>query len=80
MDQWIRDGQRSFLRSFQGPDGNTYQTLEFPYESRHEYNLSLGLKAAMPRDVILTWNVLVRLNQAGLRARVVPLLGASVAF
>jgi hypothetical protein len=34
----------------------------------------------MPKDVILTWNVLVRLNQAGLRARVVPLLGASVVF
>ena len=80
MDQWIRNGQRSFLRAVQGPDGSTLQTLEFPYESRHEYNLSLGLKAAMPRDFILTWNVLVRLNQAGLRARVVPLLGVSVVF
>ena len=34
----------------------------------------------MPRDVILMWNVLVRLNHAGLRARVVPLLGGSVVF
>lgn len=80
MDQWIRDGQRSFLRSFQGPDGNTYQTLDFPYQSRNEYNLSLGLKAALPGDVVLTWNALFRLNQAGLRARVVPLLGTSVVF
>ena len=80
MDQRILNGQRSFVRSFQGADGNSYQTLEFPYETRDEYNLSFGVKAAMPRDFVLTWNVLVRLNEAGLRARVVPLVAASVAF
>jgi len=34
----------------------------------------------MPMDLVLSWNVLVRLNQAGLRARVVPLMAASVVF
>jgi Putative MetA-pathway of phenol degradation len=80
MDQRIDSAQRSFLRAFQGPDGRVYQTLDFPDQSRHEYNLSFGVKAAMPMDVVLTWNVLVRLNEAGLRARVVPLMATSVVF
>jgi hypothetical protein len=80
LDQWIRNGRRTVSTSFQASDGLTYPSLEFPNESRHEYNMSVGLKAAIPGDVILTWNVVLRLNQAGLRARVVPFLGTSVVF
>ena len=80
MDQRIHKGQRSFVKTVTGPDGLSYQTLDFPYQSRHEYNLSLGIKAAMRDDVVVTWNVLLRLNQAGLRARVVPMIGGSVVF
>lgn len=80
LDQWIINGQRTFARSFTAADRNVYPTLIFPYESRHEYNGSAGVKVALPRDVQFTWNVLFRMNQAGLRARVVPMLGLSFVF
>jgi hypothetical protein len=43
-------------------------------------DLALGAKVSPTRHLLLSGNVLIKLNDAGLRARVVPLLGVSYTF
>jgi hypothetical protein len=45
-----------------------------------QYNLSLGYKALITGNLVATFNVLLRLNDAGLTARVTPLYGLSYTF
>lgn len=79
LDQLIINAQRSFRRDVE-VSGKTYSTLYYTNQSRHEYNASVGFKAALRPDVVLTGNILLRLNKAGLRAPVVPLVGLSYVF
>jgi hypothetical protein len=79
LDQLIVHGQRTFFNTV-SEGGTTYNTLSFPNQSRHEANASIGMKARIAQDLALTGNLLVRLNDAGLRARVVPLVGISYIF
>lgn len=48
--------------------------------SFQEDDLSLGAKYAVYRNLLFTGNILVELDDAGLRARVVPLGGLSYTF
>ena len=43
-------------------------------------NASLGLKLRAFRNLVLTGNVLLKLDNGGLRAKAVPLVGASYSF
>src|SRR5207302_5648978 len=43
-------------------------------------NASLGVKLRLIRTLVATGNVLLRLDDGGLRARVVPLVGVSYSF
>ena len=79
LDQLIFHAQRTFFNTIT-EGGATYNTLAFPNQSRHEANASIGMKARVAGDLALTGNLLIRLNEAGLRARVVPLLGVSYIF
>jgi hypothetical protein len=79
LNQLIVHGQRSFLDTVSDA-GTSYNTLSSPNRSRQETNASIGFKARLSQDLILTANVLTRLNDAGLRARVVPLFGLSYIF
>ena len=80
MDQVIISGQRTLLRPFEIPDGSQYSAIYFDDITRHEFNASAGFKANVKSSVVLTGNLLFRLNQAGLRARIAPLLGISYLF
>lgn len=80
FDTFVANGERSFLRDLPPHAAGQFQSVVYENRSRHEYSASAGVKAALPRGMILSWNVLFCLNSAGLRARVVPMLGASVVF
>ena len=80
LDQMIISGQRTLLRPYDASDGNHYSAIFFDDITRNEYNASAGFKAELIPRVVLTGNLMFRLNQAGLRARVVPLVGISYLF
>jgi hypothetical protein len=48
--------------------------------STHEQALAVGLKSRLAGDLMLTANVLMRLNDNGLRARIVPNIAISRIF
>lgn len=77
LDQVIISGQRSLTR-----ESTTENTREIYFEdiSRHEYNASIGLKAQLRSDLVMTGNLMLRLNGSGLRARAIPLVGLSYLF
>jgi hypothetical protein len=80
LDQMIISGQRTLLRPFQTRDGGSYSEIYFDDITRHEYNASVGFKARVASAFVVTANVLFRLNETGLRARIAPLLGVSYLF
>jgi hypothetical protein len=80
LDQRIIRGQRSLLRPFQASDGTTSSEIFFQDITHHEYNASMGFKAQIANRTVVTANMMLRLNDAGLRARVVPLIGISHLF
>lgn len=80
MDQVIISGQRTLLRPFQASDGSSYSEIYFDDITRHEYNASVGFKAKVVSAIVVTGNLLFRLNETGLRARIAPLLGVSYLF
>jgi hypothetical protein len=88
LDNIVINGQRAFIQPVT-IDGIVYNSTNFPYETRHEVGASAGFKARLlhrgevtplSRDLVLTANALFRLNQAGLRARVIPLVTLSYTF
>lgn len=79
LDQIVISGQRTFLRPL-GLSGESPPGIFFDDRTRHEYNASVGFKARLREDLLFTGNVTMRLNNAGLRARVVPLVGLSYLF
>ena len=80
LGQRIIRGQRTLLRPYETSDGPSYSEIYFQDQTRDEYNGSAGFKAEVLPHTVVTANVLFRLNQAGLRARVIPLLGISRIF
>jgi len=68
------------------PLASTNQIGTFPTintavkETYNQSNASFGLKANLFKQLLLTGNVLVALNDGGLRERVIPLVGLSYTF
>jgi hypothetical protein len=58
----------------------TPQSIEPFTASYNRTDLSLGAKVKPLRNLVVTGNLLMRLNNGGLRARYVPLVGASYTF
>ncbi len=89
LDQVVIHGQRSFAETHTASDGTPYLSPVFPIKTRHEASVAAGFKvllqrspagAPVGRDLVLTANMQFRANQAGLRARVTPLIGISYTF
>lgn len=57
--------------------GQTYQDVQVGRGSFNMANGATGVKISLGRTLLLTANAIFRLNDAGLRARVVPLIGLS---
>jgi len=49
-------------------------------DSYHVHNLGVGVKANLKWKLLLTANALIKLDDGGLRAKVVPLVGVSYSF
>jgi len=79
LDQVIIKGQRALLTPLNSGIG-TLNVLSFDDRTRHEINAAVGLKAQIQQHVVATGNLLFGLNRAGLRARVVPMVGLSYVF
>jgi Putative MetA-pathway of phenol degradation len=61
-------------------DGNPHQTLSSPASTYDISNASIGVKVKPLSNLLITGNVLLKLNDAGLRAKTVPLVGVSYTF
>jgi hypothetical protein len=57
-----------------------FQNIDYLNRTRHEVNGAAGFKVRLTSDVALTGNLLFRVNEAGLRTRIVPLIGLSHVF
>lgn len=77
IDQAILDTRRAVLvGSGVDPFPRTFKVRD-TRETIHEWSAAIGLKAKLNSRLILSGNVLMRLNNQGLRSRVVPLVGVS---
>jgi hypothetical protein len=79
LDQIIIHGRRTFIHT-ETSGGASFSSVRFPNETRHEVNASAGVKVGLTENFVLTANLLFRLNESGLRSRVVPLVGVSYLF
>lgn len=61
--------------------GTTHSTIAVSTDTNYnESSASMGLKFRPGRNLIITGNALVRVNDSGLKASVVPLVGVSYSF
>jgi hypothetical protein len=58
----------------------TFSTINTVKETYNQSSGSFGVKANLFKQFLLTANILVALNNGGLRERVIPLVGASYTF
>ncbi|HYP15281.1 MAG TPA: hypothetical protein VEQ63_15235, partial [Bryobacteraceae bacterium] len=87
-DQIVIDAPKSKLTAGTTASGLPYSAVSYPNVTRHELSASAGFKSLLFRDpnpaagrsLVLTANMLMRINKAGLRARVVPLIALSYIF
>jgi hypothetical protein len=80
LDQMVISGQRTLLHPFKAIDGSQYSAIYFADSTRNEYNASAGFKTELVPGLVVTGNMMFRLNDAGLRSRIVPLVGISYQF
>jgi hypothetical protein len=71
---------RLFSSTFTATNGAKAPTIAFRSEGYGINNLSTGLKYNLFGQLLLTANLLIQLDDGGLRQRVVPLIGLSYAF
>ncbi len=79
-------GQRSFnteqvtLTTFTGSDGSTAPSFTSSRADISTTNASIGVKINPWKNLLLNGNVLIKLDDGGLRAKVVPYVGISYTF
>jgi hypothetical protein len=81
LGRTVIDGQRLVGDTFHALDGTTtFANVAFETASFNVINGSAGLKFNPTGNLLIDLNVLFKLNDAGLRANVVPLLGFEYSF
>jgi hypothetical protein len=76
----VFNGPQVTLRSFTDARGRTYEDIRFDRSSFNLMDFSGGFKVNLTQNLLLTANVITRLNDSGLRAKVIPLVGLSYTF
>jgi len=74
------DSPRLTSTSFRGQDGVTYPDIAFSLGSLHALNGAVGMKVNAISTLLVTFNVLFRVNEAGLRTKATPLIGMEYGF
>jgi Putative MetA-pathway of phenol degradation len=77
LGQRLIDAQRVFSSPFTASDGEVFPATRFETGSVSISNGALGFKVNPVGTLLVTFNLLVKLNNGGLRDRVTPLVGLS---
>jgi hypothetical protein len=77
LGQRLIDAQRVFETPFTGFDGSVHPTTRFERGSVNTADGAIGFKVNPIGTLLVTFNILVKLNSGGLRDRVTPLIGVS---
>ena len=81
LGRYIIDSPRVRREDFHALDGRSvFPNITFDTGSINELSSSLGLKINIVGRVLLNANLLMRLNNAGLRDKISPLIGIEYAF
>ncbi len=72
--------QRVVQSTFTAFDSSTYQQINFQKHSLHEVDGAAGFKVNAVGNLLVSFNVIFKLNNDGLRGRVTPLVGVSYTF
>ena len=81
LGRYIIDSPRLRLEDFHALDNRTvYPNITFTSGSFHEVSAAAGLKINTFGRMLLDLNLLIRLNSAGLRDKISPLVGLEYAF
>src|SRR5262245_59677478 len=75
-----RDSPRLAITPFVAQDGVVYRDIAFSRGSLHAANGAVGMKVNAVGQLLVTFNVLFRLNEAGLRTKGTPLIGMEYGF
>ena len=80
LGQEVMSAQRLNQVPFTAANGKVFQQIAFSRESLNITNGSVGFKVAPISTLLVSANFIFQMNNAGLRSRVVPLVGVSYAF
>jgi hypothetical protein len=81
LGRYIIDSPRVRLSDFQALDGRSvFPNITFDTGSINELSSAAGLKINIAGRLLLNTNLLMRLNSAGLRDKISPLVGIEYAF
>jgi Putative MetA-pathway of phenol degradation len=81
LGRYIIDSPRVHREEFHALDGRSvYPNIAFDTGSINELSSAIGLKINLAGRLLLNTNLLVRLNSAGLRDKISPLVGVEYAF
>jgi hypothetical protein len=76
----VFNGPHLSRSTFTDAAGRKFENIQLGHSSFSLVDFSGGLKVNLARNLLLTANVITRLNDAGLRAKVIPLVGLSSTF
>ena len=74
------DAPRLSSRTFTGADQTTYPDITFGVGSLNVVSGAIGMKANLAGTLLATFNLQFKLNDAGVRTRVTPLIGLEYGF
>ncbi len=80
IGQKVVDAPRLVMETFTAADGSTFDQIGFERGSYYVNDLSLGVKVNAGGSLLLDFNLLIRLDSAGLRADFAPLVGFEYSF
>jgi hypothetical protein len=80
IGQKVVDAPRLVQETFTAADGSTFDQVGFERGSYYVNDLAVGVKVSAGGSLLLDVNVLFRLDDAGLRADISPLVGFEYSF
>ena len=80
VGSYVIDSPRLVSQTFTAANGKTFPQIDFVTESYNILNGAAGIKLNLFGRLLLDANVLFKLNDAGLRDKLTPLVGIEYAF
>jgi len=77
LGQYFQKSEHVVQTTFTGANGRTFPQISFVNKSASIVNSAAGIKVNPIGTLLISFNLLVQMNEAGLRGRVTPLLGLS---